>query len=65
MDIKGSLLKLGLDDSAAQLFDQFVVTGKSAYLIRQGRYLTLLPAPGHDFKATTEWLSDELCSLNF
>lgn len=52
IDLRGSLLKLGLDAGAANLFDQFVITGKSAHLIRQGTYLTLLPTPVHDFRAT-------------
>ncbi len=64
VDIKGSLLKLGLDEGAANLFEQYVLTGQSAHLIRQGRYLTLLPVPGHDFQATKEWLSEGVFSIN-
>ncbi len=32
----------------------------AGHFIRQGTYLELLPTPLHDFKATTEWLKDEL-----
>lgn len=60
VNLRGSLLKLGLDESAANLFEHFVITGKLAHLIRQGTYLTLLPTPVHNFQATTEWLSDEV-----
>lgn len=58
--IKGSLLKLGIRDSAANLFNRFELTGEVGHLIRQGTYLELLPTPVHDFKATAEWLTDEL-----
>ncbi|BCL39550.1 NAD(P)/FAD-dependent oxidoreductase [Nostoc sp. MS1] len=60
VNIRGTLLKLGLNDAAANLFNVFEVAGEPAHLIRQGTYLTLLPSPIHDFKATTEWLDEEL-----
>ncbi|MGH1393489.1 MAG: NAD(P)/FAD-dependent oxidoreductase [Trichormus sp.] len=60
VNIRGTLLKLGLNDAAANLFNIFEVTGEPAHLIRQGTYLTLLPTPIHDFEATTEWLDEEI-----
>ncbi|MBD2294495.1 NAD(P)/FAD-dependent oxidoreductase [Anabaena sphaerica FACHB-251] len=60
VDIRGTLLKLGVNDAAANLFNVFEVAGEPAHLIRQGTYLTLLPTPIHDFKATTEWLDEEV-----
>ncbi|MBD2168996.1 NAD(P)/FAD-dependent oxidoreductase [Calothrix membranacea FACHB-236] len=60
INIRGTLLKLGLNDAAANLFHVFEVTGEPAHLIRQGTYLTLLPTPIHDFQATTEWIDDEI-----
>jgi NADH dehydrogenase len=60
INIRGTLLKLGLNDAAANLFNIFEVAGEPAHLIRQATYLTLLPTPIHDFKATTEWLDEEL-----
>ncbi|MBD2458881.1 NAD(P)/FAD-dependent oxidoreductase [Nostoc sp. FACHB-87] len=60
VNIRGTLLKLGINDAAANLFNVFEVTGEPAHLIRQGTYLTLLPTPIHDFKATTEWLDEEI-----
>lgn len=60
VNIRGTLLKLGLDDAAANIYDVFQVTGKVGHLIRQGTYLELLPTPVHDFKVTTEWLKDEI-----
>ncbi|MBK1990201.1 NAD(P)/FAD-dependent oxidoreductase [Sphaerospermopsis aphanizomenoides BCCUSP55] len=60
VDIRGTLLKLGVNNAAANLFNIFEVAGEPAHLIRQGTYLTLLPTPIHDFKATTEWLDEEV-----
>ncbi|WP_315787842.1 NAD(P)/FAD-dependent oxidoreductase [Fischerella sp. JS2] len=60
VNIRGTLLKLGVNDAAANLFNVFEVVGEPAHFIRQGTYLTLLPTPIHDFKATTEWLDEEI-----
>jgi NADH dehydrogenase FAD-containing subunit len=60
LNIRGTLLKLGINDAAANLFNVFEVAGETAHLIRQGTYLTLLPTAIHDFKATTEWVDEEI-----
>ncbi len=60
VNLRGTLLKLGLNNSAANIFDTIEVTGEVGHLIRQGTYLELLPTPVHNFKATTEWLKDEV-----
>ncbi len=54
--LRGSLMKLGLGESVANLFDRFEVTGKVGHTIREATYLELLPTPIHNFKTTTEWL---------
>ncbi|MEO3705796.1 NAD(P)/FAD-dependent oxidoreductase [Trichormus azollae] len=60
VNIRGTMLKLGLNDAVANLFNIFEVAGEPAHLIRQGTYLTLLPTPIHNFKVTTEWLDEEI-----
>jgi NADH dehydrogenase len=60
VSLRGTLLKLGLNDAAANIFDAFEVTGEAAHLIRQGTYLELLPTPVHNIKATKEWLDEEI-----
>lgn len=60
VNLRGTLLKLGLNNSAANIFNKVEVTGEAGHLIRQGTYLELLPTPIHNFKATTEWLKDEI-----
>lgn len=60
VNLRGTLLKLGLEDSAANLFGRFQVTGKLGHLIRQGTYLELLPTPVHNLKVTAQWFKDEI-----
>jgi NADH dehydrogenase len=58
--LRGTLLKLGLDESVADLYDRYQVKGHMGHLIRQAAYVDLLPTPARNFKGTIEWLSDEL-----
>ena len=58
--LRGSMMKLGIEKSVANIFDRFEVTGHSGHLIREGTYLQLLPPPIHDFKVTTNWIVDEI-----
>lgn len=59
VNLRGILMKLGLSNGVANLFDRVQVTGKPADLIRNAVYLELMPTPLHDFKATVEWLKEE------
>lgn len=58
--LRGTLVKLGLEESVAEIFDRFEVKGKVGHLIRQAAYIEMLPTPVRNFKATTEWLTDEI-----
>ncbi len=60
VNLRGTLLKLGIDNSVANIFDRFQIEGEIGHLIRQGTYLELLPTPVHDFKVTSDWLKDEI-----
>ncbi len=60
VNLRGTLLKLGLENAAANIYDVFEIDGEVGHLIRQGIYLELLPTPIHNFKSTTEWLKDEI-----
>ena len=60
VNLRGTLLKLGIGNSVANIFNSVEITGELGHLIRQGTYLELLPTPIHNFKATTEWLKDEV-----
>ena len=58
VSLRGILLKLGMGESAAEIYNRFEVKGKSGHLIRQAVYLEMLPTPLHNFKATAEWLTE-------
>jgi len=58
--LRGTLMKLGLGESVANLFDRVPITGKAGHVVRHGTYLELLPVYVHNFKATVGWLTDEV-----
>ena len=58
--LRGTLLKLGMGESVAEIYDRLEVKGKAGHLIRQATYLEMLPTPLHNFKATTEWLTESI-----
>jgi NADH dehydrogenase FAD-containing subunit len=58
--LRGTLMKLGLGESVANLFDRVPITGRAGHLVRQGTYLELLPVSVHNFKATVNWLTNEV-----
>ncbi|MEM9768377.1 MAG: NAD(P)/FAD-dependent oxidoreductase [Cyanobacteria bacterium P01_D01_bin.71] len=60
VSLRGTLMKLGLREGAAYLFDKVLISGRAGHLMRQGTYLELLPNPVHNFKATVEWLTEEV-----
>jgi NADH:ubiquinone reductase (non-electrogenic) len=60
IEMRGTLMKLGLNESVAEIFDRYEIKGNLGHLIRQAAYIELLPTRARNFKATVEWLSDEL-----
>lgn len=60
IQMRGTLMKLGLNEGVANLFDKLQIKGQAGHLIREGTYLQLLPNSAHNRKVTTEWLKDEL-----
>ncbi|MDF5723024.1 MAG: NAD(P)/FAD-dependent oxidoreductase [Rhizonema sp. PD37] len=60
VNLRGTLLKLGLEDAAANIFNTFEVKGELGHLIRQSTYLDLLPTPVHNSKLRTKWLNEEV-----
>ncbi len=58
--LRGTLMKLGLSDGVANVFDKVQIKGQPGHLLRQATYLELLPTPVHNLKITTDWLTDEL-----
>lgn len=60
VNMRGTLLKVGIENSIANIFNRFEIPGEVGHLIRQGTYLELLPTPVHNFKVTTDWIKEEL-----
>ncbi len=58
--MRGTLMKLGLGEGVANLFDRLEIGGKAGHLIREATYLDLLPTPTRNLKITSEWLTDEI-----
>ena len=58
VSLRGTLLKLGMGESVAEIYDHFEVKGKAGHLIRQATYLEILLIPLRSFKATAEWLTE-------
>ena len=58
--MRGTLMKLGIRNGVANLFDKLKINGRTGDVIRNVTYLEMLPTPVHDFNATTEWLSEEI-----
>lgn len=62
--LRGTLMKLGLGESVANIADRFEITGRLGHLLRQGTYLELLPTPVRNFRVTTDWIADEIFQKN-
>lgn len=58
--LRGTLMKLGLNEGVANLFNQVEIKGQPGHFIRTATYLELLPTPVHNLKITADWLTDEL-----
>jgi len=60
INLRGTLMKLGLEDAAANIYNQVEVDGEIAHLIRQGTYMSLLPNPIHNLQVGLKWFNDEV-----
>lgn len=58
--LRGTLMKMGEAEGAANIFDKYMVVGKMGHVLRHMTYLEMLPTPIHNLKVTGEWLSDEI-----
>ncbi|MEQ9232788.1 NAD(P)/FAD-dependent oxidoreductase [Coleofasciculus sp. E2-BRE-01] len=60
VSIRGTLMKLGLEEAAANISNQVEVDGEIGHLIRQGTYMNILPTPLRDLKLTAKWFKEEV-----
>ncbi|MBN3895403.1 MAG: hypothetical protein HWQ41_09090 [Nostoc sp. NOS(2021)] len=57
---RGTLMKLGLHQSAVEIFDRYEVKGQLGQVIRLATYLELMPTPARNFVNGTEWFTEEI-----
>jgi NADH dehydrogenase FAD-containing subunit len=58
--LRGTLMKLGIHNGVANLFEKIQLNGEAGNLIRTATYLEMLPNSAHNFKAIKEWITDEI-----
>jgi NADH dehydrogenase FAD-containing subunit len=58
--LRGTLMKLGLNEGVANLFNKLEIKGQPGHLIREVTYLELLPTLRYNAKVTADWFTDEL-----
>ena len=63
ISLRGTLVKTGVGEGLADLYNKMIVDGTTGGLIRTAAYLELLPTPLRNFKATLRWLDDEIFRL--
>ncbi|MEM1369932.1 MAG: NAD(P)/FAD-dependent oxidoreductase [Cyanobacteria bacterium P01_H01_bin.15] len=60
VSLRGTMMKLGIETSVANIFDRREVGGRPGHLIREATYLELMPTPVHNLKVTADWIVDEI-----
>ena len=60
VNLRGTLMKLGMGKGLANIFDRVQIGGIEGALIRDATYLEMLPTPIHNFKATAEWIQESI-----
>ena len=63
VSLRGTLVKTGVGEGLADLYNKMIIDGTTGGLIRTAAYLELLPTPLRNFKATLHWLDDEIFRL--
>ena len=58
--LRGTLLKLGMEEGVAEIFDKYEIKGLLGHIIRHATYLSLLPTPARNLKVGAQWLTDEI-----
>lgn len=60
VNIRGTLMKLGLEEGVAEMLDTVQISGRAGHFIRQALYRGLLPTPAQDLKLGAEWIAREV-----
>ncbi|MEH2032254.1 MAG: NAD(P)/FAD-dependent oxidoreductase [Nostoc sp.] len=60
VNLPGTLMKLGLHQSAVEIFDRYEIKGQLGQAIRLATYLELMPTPARNFINRTGWFTEEI-----
>ncbi|MEH2361029.1 NAD(P)/FAD-dependent oxidoreductase [Nostoc sp.] len=60
VNLRGTLIKLGLHESAVEIFDHYEIKGHLGHAIRLATYLELMPTPARNFVNRTGWFTEEI-----
>ncbi|MEH2008426.1 NAD(P)/FAD-dependent oxidoreductase [Nostoc sp.] len=60
VNLRGTLIKLGLHESAVEIFDHYEIKGHLGQAIRLATYLELMPTPARNFVNRTRWFNEEI-----
>jgi demethylphylloquinone reductase len=58
--LRGTLMKLGAEEGAAEIYDKYEIKGRVGHMVRTLTYLEMLPTSVHNLKVTAKWLGDEV-----
>ena len=60
VNLRGTMMKLGLHESAVEIFDRYEVKGGLGQAIRMATYLELMPTPARNFANRTGWITEDI-----
>lgn len=63
VSFRGTMMKLGMGISVANVFDRYEIVGPVGQKIRQIMYLGLTPTPAHNVRTTLDWIKDDVFQL--
>ncbi|MEM6434968.1 MAG: NAD(P)/FAD-dependent oxidoreductase [Cyanobacteria bacterium P01_D01_bin.115] len=58
--LRGTVMKLGMGTAVANVFDRYEIVGTLGQNIRQAMYLSLMPTPAHNLRATLDWIKADV-----
>ncbi|MEM6837299.1 MAG: FAD-dependent oxidoreductase, partial [Cyanobacteria bacterium P01_C01_bin.120] len=61
---RGTMMKLGLGTSVANVFNRYEIVGPVGQTIRQVMYMGLMPTPSHNTRTTLDWIKDDVFKLH-
>ncbi|MEM8612969.1 MAG: NAD(P)/FAD-dependent oxidoreductase [Cyanobacteria bacterium P01_H01_bin.105] len=63
VSFRGTMMKLGMGTSVANVFDRYEIVGPVGQTIRQVMYLGLTPTPSHNARTAADWIKEDVFRL--